>query len=165
MKMVMINLAGMNTGIQDAHNLAWKISSVLSGIASPSIIQTYEMERRPVKLIAIYNTSLSVENFRAAMSVPAALGLDPAIANSGKTITSHVAVHRVINSSLCSILPPSLQKFALEGIFSIGRAQLSELILNENNPLGSLRLSRLKKIFDEGKSLQLQFPAEDLGFW
>ncbi|XP_009411836.2 uncharacterized protein LOC103993475 isoform X2 [Musa acuminata AAA Group] len=143
---------GMNTGIQDAHNLAWKISSMLSGIASPSIIQTYEMERRP---IAIYNTSLSVENFRAAMSVPAALGLDPAIANS---------VHRVINSSLCSILPPSLQKFALEGIFSIGRAQLSELILNENNPLGSLRLSRLKKIFDEGKSLQLQFPAEDLGF-
>ncbi|RWW12353.1 hypothetical protein GW17_00023984 [Ensete ventricosum] len=91
--MVLINLAGMNTGIQDAHNLAWKISSVLSGIASPSIIQTYEMERRPVKLllfgfIAIYNTSLSVENFRAAMSVPAALGLDPAIANSGKNITA-----------------------------------------------------------------------------
>ncbi|RZS17043.1 hypothetical protein BHM03_00049149, partial [Ensete ventricosum] len=38
--------------------------------------------------IAIYNTSLSVENFRAAMSVPAALGLDPAIANSGKNITA-----------------------------------------------------------------------------
>lgn len=41
-------LSGMNTGIQDAHNLAWKISSILSGIASPSLMRTYETERRPV---------------------------------------------------------------------------------------------------------------------
>ncbi|WOL03681.1 hypothetical protein Cni_G12401 [Canna indica] len=143
---------GMNTGIQDAHNLAWKISSILSGIASPSIMQTYETERRP---IAISNTRLSVENLKAAMSVPSALGLDPTVANS---------VHQVINNSLSSILPLHLQRFALEGIFSIGRAQLSEFILNENNPLGFARLARLKKILDEGKSLQLQFPAEDLGF-
>ena len=52
----------------------------------------------------------------------------------------------------------------MDGIFTIGRAQLSELILNEKNPLGSSRLAKLKQIFDEGKSLQLQFPAEDLGF-
>jgi len=52
----------------------------------------------------------------------------------------------------------------LDGIFSIGRAQLSQAILNERNPIGSSRLTRLKQIFDEGKSLQLQFPAEDLGF-
>lgn len=52
----------------------------------------------------------------------------------------------------------------MERIFSLGRAQLSSLILNDNNPIGSVRLARLKKIFDEGKSLQLQFPAEDLGF-
>ncbi|XP_020091632.1 uncharacterized protein LOC109712456 isoform X3 [Ananas comosus] len=143
---------GMNTGIQDAHNLAWKICSLLSNISSPSILQTYETERRP---IAISNTALSVENFKAAMSVPSALGLDPTIANS---------VHRVINSSLGSIMPRSFQKVLLEGIFSIGRAQLSDFILNEKNLLGSLRLERLKSILDEGKSLQLQFPAEDLGF-
>uniref|UniRef100_A0A6V7QS98 FAD-binding domain-containing protein n=1 Tax=Ananas comosus var. bracteatus TaxID=296719 RepID=A0A6V7QS98_ANACO len=142
---------GMNTGIQDAHNLAWKICSLLSNISSPSILQTYETERRP---IAISNTALSVENFKAAMSVPSALGLDPTIANSG----------RVINNSLGSIMPRSFQKVLLEGIFSIGRAQLSDFILNEKNLLGSLRLERLKSILDEGKSLQLQFPAEDLGF-
>ena len=34
--------------------------------------------------IAISNTALSVQNFRAAMTVPAALGLDPTVANSGK---------------------------------------------------------------------------------
>uniref|UniRef100_A0A0E0CBQ0 FAD-binding domain-containing protein n=1 Tax=Oryza meridionalis TaxID=40149 RepID=A0A0E0CBQ0_9ORYZ len=42
--------------------------------------------------------------------------------------------------------------------------QVSDYILNEKNPLGSLRLARLRSILDEGKSLQLQFPAEDLGF-
>lgn len=39
---------GMNTGIQDSHNLAWKIASVVKGIAPPSILNTYETERRPV---------------------------------------------------------------------------------------------------------------------
>lgn len=36
--------------------------------------------------IAEFNTALSVQNFRAAMEVPSALGLDPTIANSGKPI-------------------------------------------------------------------------------
>ncbi|KAK6160359.1 hypothetical protein DH2020_003740 [Rehmannia glutinosa] len=143
---------GMNTGIQDAHNLAWKLASVIKGIAPPSILSSYETERRQ---IAIFNTALSVENFKAAMAVPAALGLDPNIANS---------VHRTINDTFGSILPSDLQRTILDGIFSIGRMQLSDSLLNENNPLGSSRLSKLKQIFEEGKSLQLQFPAEDLGF-
>ncbi|KAG8365939.1 hypothetical protein BUALT_Bualt17G0024100 [Buddleja alternifolia] len=37
---------GMNTGIQDGHNLAWKLDSVLKGVAPPSILSTYETERR-----------------------------------------------------------------------------------------------------------------------
>ncbi|XP_024193944.1 putative polyketide hydroxylase isoform X1 [Rosa chinensis] len=143
---------GMNTGIQDSHNLAWKIASVVKGIAPPSILNTYETERRP---IAIFNTTLSIQNFKAAMAVPGALGLDPTIANS---------VHRVINKGVGSILPSGLQSAILDGIFTLGRAQLSETLLNENNPLGALRLANLRCIFEEGKSLQLQFPAEDLGF-
>ncbi|XP_022887617.1 uncharacterized protein LOC111403366 isoform X1 [Olea europaea var. sylvestris] len=143
---------GMNTGIQDAHNLAWKLASVINGIARPSLLSTYEMER---KQIASYNTALSLQNFKAAMAVPATLGLDPAIAN---------AVHKTINNTVGSILPSELQSAFLDGIFSLGRAQLSESLLNEKNPLGSRRLAKLRQIFEEGKSLQLQFPAEDLGF-
>lgn len=105
----MLFIAGMNTGIQDAHNLAWKIASVVQGIAPSSVLNTYETERRLVLLssfyfhsmsifilnlnesltftifpqIAIFNTALSIQNFRAAMAVPKALGLDPAVANSG----------------------------------------------------------------------------------
>ncbi|WP_456036185.1 FAD-dependent oxidoreductase [Streptomyces virginiae] len=39
---------GSNTGIQDAHNLAWKIAAVLDGAAGPGLLETYESERLPV---------------------------------------------------------------------------------------------------------------------
>ncbi|KAK2636716.1 hypothetical protein Ddye_031508 [Dipteronia dyeriana] len=143
---------GMNTGIQDAHNLAWKIASVVKGLAPPSILQTYETER---KQIAIFNTALSVQNFKAAMAVPSALGLDPTVANS---------VHQIMNKAVGPILPSVIQRAVLDGIFKVGRAQLSESFLNESNPLGSSRLAKLRRVFEEGKSLRLQFPAEDLGF-
>ncbi|MER8015747.1 FAD-dependent oxidoreductase [Streptomyces griseoluteus] len=39
---------GSNTGIQDAHNLAWKLSAVLSGWAGPGLLESYGAERRPV---------------------------------------------------------------------------------------------------------------------
>lgn len=76
-----------------------------------------------------------------------------------------LSVHRAINSGLGSIIPKSIQKAVLEGVFSLGMAQLSDYVLNEKNPVGAMRLEKLKKIFEEGKSLQLQFPAHDLGFW
>jgi len=37
---------GMNTGIQDAYNLAWKLALVLKGVASPELLDSYETERR-----------------------------------------------------------------------------------------------------------------------
>jgi 2-polyprenyl-6-methoxyphenol hydroxylase-like FAD-dependent oxidoreductase len=36
---------GMNTGIQDAYNLAWKLAAVLKGNANPRILDTYSPER------------------------------------------------------------------------------------------------------------------------
>lgn len=39
---------GGNTGIHDAHNLAWKLALVLGGRAGPALLDTYEAERRPV---------------------------------------------------------------------------------------------------------------------
>ncbi|GLX16970.1 monooxygenase [Streptomyces sp. WAC07149] len=39
---------GSNTGIQDAHNLAWKIAAVLNGSAGPRLLDSYEEERLPV---------------------------------------------------------------------------------------------------------------------
>lgn len=39
---------GVNAGIQDAHNLAWKLAAVVRGQAAPSLLDTYDVERRPV---------------------------------------------------------------------------------------------------------------------
>lgn len=39
---------GMNTGLQDAHNLAWKLHLVLAGAAEPSLLQSYQDERHGV---------------------------------------------------------------------------------------------------------------------
>jgi 2-polyprenyl-6-methoxyphenol hydroxylase-like FAD-dependent oxidoreductase len=40
----------MNTAIQDAHDLAWKLAWVLKGWAGPALLDSYEDERRPVGL-------------------------------------------------------------------------------------------------------------------
>jgi 2-polyprenyl-6-methoxyphenol hydroxylase-like FAD-dependent oxidoreductase len=39
---------GLNTGVQDVHNLAWKLAGVLQGWAGPAVLDTYDAERRPV---------------------------------------------------------------------------------------------------------------------
>ncbi len=39
---------GGNTGVADAHNLVWKLAYVLDGSAGPALLDTYDVERRPV---------------------------------------------------------------------------------------------------------------------
>ena len=39
---------GMNTGVQDIHNLAWKLATVLLGQAGDSLLDTYHPERHPI---------------------------------------------------------------------------------------------------------------------
>ena len=51
---------GMNTGIQDAYNLGWKLAAVERG-ASPALLDSYEAERRPVAagVLALSNARLA----------------------------------------------------------------------------------------------------------
>ena len=53
---------GMNTGIGDAINLAWKLQAVLAGQASDSLLDTYEIERRAFarKLVATTDTGFTL---------------------------------------------------------------------------------------------------------
>src|SRR5258708_21870925 len=39
---------GMNTGIQDAANLGWKLAATVQGWAQPGLLDTYQTERHPV---------------------------------------------------------------------------------------------------------------------
>jgi 2-polyprenyl-6-methoxyphenol hydroxylase-like FAD-dependent oxidoreductase len=50
---------GLNSGVQDAHNLAWKLAFVLKGHASERLLASYSTERRPV---AESNADFSVGN-------------------------------------------------------------------------------------------------------
>lgn len=51
---------GMNTGIQDAHNLGWKLAC-LARSASPRLLNSYDAERRPVAagVLALSNARLA----------------------------------------------------------------------------------------------------------
>ena len=49
---------GMNTGIADAHNLAWKVALVLRGQAGPALLDSYNAERRPVAQLAMEQSVL-----------------------------------------------------------------------------------------------------------
>lgn len=43
-----VGAQGMNTGLQDAYNLAWKLALVIAGRAAEALLDTYQAERLPV---------------------------------------------------------------------------------------------------------------------
>ncbi|MDI4665476.1 FAD-dependent monooxygenase [Xanthobacter autotrophicus] len=57
---------GMNTGIQDAYNLAWKLALVLRGRAPAALLDSYEAERRPVAQDVIARTVAESVNIGAS---------------------------------------------------------------------------------------------------
>jgi 2-polyprenyl-6-methoxyphenol hydroxylase-like FAD-dependent oxidoreductase len=52
---------GMNTGLQDAYNLAWKLALVTRGAARPGLLDSYEAERRPVAAATVQGTDLATQ--------------------------------------------------------------------------------------------------------
>ena len=69
---------GMNTGIDDAANLAWKLAALLQGWGGQRLLESYERERKP---IAIRNTN-------AARQLTVNIGetaVDPAIEQDSET--------------------------------------------------------------------------------
>lgn len=62
----------MNTGLQDAHNICWKLEAVHRGLAGERLLASYDVERRPV---AHSNARLAVHNYERGLRVAEALGL------------------------------------------------------------------------------------------
>ena len=67
---------GMNTGVADAFNLAWKIAAVLGGRADDRLLATYDQERQPV---ASVNAEQSLSNHLRMIEVVEALQVDPGL--------------------------------------------------------------------------------------
>ena len=73
-----LNGLGSNTCIQDAFNLAWKVAYVHKGLASPSLLSTYSVERQPVGHAIV---SRANQGFRDHFPVWKAMGmLEPDLA-------------------------------------------------------------------------------------
>ena len=68
---------GMNTGMQDAFNLAWKLSLVIGGVCKPSLLDSYSSERSAVGDQILRNASRMTD--AAVMRNPIAQGLRNAI--------------------------------------------------------------------------------------
>jgi len=68
---------GMNTGIHDAHNLAWKLALVTRGIARPALLDSYEAERRPVAAELLRGTDTATRGVGQVVKFrnPLAVGL------------------------------------------------------------------------------------------
>ena len=52
---------GLNTGVQDAHNLAWKLAAVIDKSATPALLDTYPVERIPVAHLVVDQAVAEVE--------------------------------------------------------------------------------------------------------
>jgi 2,4-dichlorophenol 6-monooxygenase len=75
-----------NTGVQDVHNLVWKLATVEAGSAPDALLDTYEIERRPV---AQDNADQSLRNALRLLEVVEALGAtsDPEASRAAMSAT------------------------------------------------------------------------------
>ena len=157
---------GMNTGIQDAHNLAWKLAIAIQNerdddvdrdedednneTLSSSLLNSYVKER---KKIASENKQLSVNNYERVLEIPRALGLEPR------------ALDALVAASKALPVPQALKSFAFEKILSAGRMQTVFLESDKRNPLGKYRREAVKRLCGaSGETLKLKFLNEELGF-
>lgn len=153
---------GLNSGVQDAHNLAWKIAAVIEGRADRGLLDTYETERRPVvrrfadqstanhflldqavKGMAPDNKSLArvtaVFDTAVARRLPAPLAgrLADAIVRLGVSrstlLTGDGRAARRRRDVVATRIPDQLEHFASTGL-EFGYAYRSPLIGSEETP-------------------------------
>jgi 2-polyprenyl-6-methoxyphenol hydroxylase-like FAD-dependent oxidoreductase len=80
---------GLNTGIEDAFNLGWKLALACRGAAGPRLLESYESERRP---IAVRNTGYALELAASNGKCPVSPALDEE-SPQGNEARQQVAAH------------------------------------------------------------------------
>ncbi len=104
---------GMNTGIQDAHNLVWKLAAVEAGWAPPSLLETYEIERRPV---AQQNADHSLTNAMRMWEVFQALGILPDDREGSRARMAAALADPVSRESLRAAIENQQEHFDMFGL-------------------------------------------------
>jgi len=101
----------MNTGIQEAVNLAWKIALVLRGEAEDRLLDTYDEERRPIEGRVLTTTDVVIN----ILAAPTDRLVSCAITRRRMSLTDHWKV-------VCdreNAPPISLHRLAVGGIFLV----------------------------------------------
>lgn len=155
---------GLNTGVQDVHNLAWKLAVAAEHTASSSehvacasqsllservedLLHSYTKERRPV---ALANLAVSKDNYIRGLSAPKAVGLNRDLIA--------FASNALDNTFASALLPASLRAQILETGASAGRTALL------GAPARGFAGRRIEQVVKSGKALPLLFPAHDIGY-
>ncbi|PAZ16624.1 hypothetical protein CLM62_06680 [Streptomyces sp. SA15] len=103
---------GANTGIADAHNLAWKLALVVDGVAGAGLVETYDAERRPVAVYTAEQGSLQLA-VRSGSATPE----QQAAAADAVTVTTGQAYRSaaVVEDPGAAALPVASDPRALRG--------------------------------------------------
>lgn len=112
---------GMNLGIQDATNLAWKLSLVLSEQAHPNLLKSYQEERWPIGKEILQNTNRLLKSIVAEGTLGKLRNLlGKGVLSSGKlqkkatTNLSHIAYHYRSSKQGKQLYDPELDSGALQ---------------------------------------------------
>jgi len=153
---------GMNTGLQDAHNLAWRLTLLLKSEASSSslinaksILGKYERDRKP---IASQNAALSVRNYQRTLRIARACYLD---AQHPQLLI------KLLDSPPINFLPLHSRREMFQKLVQVAMMPLRSL---EACSTASKSLhanyieSNVRAILESGGSLPLVFPSFELGF-
>jgi 2,4-dichlorophenol 6-monooxygenase len=140
---------GLNTGVQDAHNLAWKLAAVIEGAAGDGLLDTYEEERRPV---ARTNLDHSVRNYANMSDLLRTVGLD---------LQHQQRLQAFQRAKPFRRLPTGLQKRLVDKALRHALGKLSTFAA-ENRRGAKARAEFLRRI--PGQAPHYRFTGLDLGF-
>ncbi|TDH68178.1 hypothetical protein CCR75_004480 [Bremia lactucae] len=156
---------GMNTGLQDAHNLAWKLGLAIQvndrdstvGLDAAVFLKSYGRERR---LIAQSNSQLSLRNVARTMKIPRALNLSY---DNAQTLS------KFINSTPLHFFSLHTQRAIAKQIMQVGKLHLG--LFDEakkaggiGSSLGNWMRASVQDIVTRRQTLSMLFYHFDIGF-
>lgn len=173
---------GMNLGIADALNLAWRIKHVYQhdlrdggplSETSLAMLQTYETERKPV---AEYTSAVACGNFERSLSIPAAMGLNWGVASCvSKSLVAarnifengpKVAFSEMRETPLKEQMESALNRFTTcitDTALALGRRQVK--LLKSVPVLWTNRINQINRYLQDGEhNLPLLTVGADLGY-
>jgi 2-polyprenyl-6-methoxyphenol hydroxylase-like FAD-dependent oxidoreductase len=147
---------GMNTGIQDAANLGWKLAAVAAGWAGDGLLDTYQAERHPVGEQVLRSSSALLHG--ALLHVPA-----PLRAGRSAAVRTLSKVRPLANRMAGAISGLAISYPAPRGAHPLTGRRVADLRLADGRRLyEALRSGRFLLVTPDGGALRDGLPGDGL---